>query len=172
MNGLHLIGDLTGCRCDPQLLLDGAGFRAKCLEMVAASGLTTMDATFHQFEGSGFTGTVVLAESHLAIHTWPEYRYAAVDVFSCGEVLQPQVAADYLVEQFGASRASVVELQRGIFMNHPRPLLHKPAGFEAGLGLPAGPAAHASRSQGATPATTLLSAASHLAEDASGIGPR
>ncbi len=48
-------------------------------------------------------------------------------------------------------------------------LLHKPAGFEAGLGLPAGPAAHASRSQGATPATTLLSAASHLAEDASGI---
>ncbi len=48
-------------------------------------------------------------------------------------------------------------------------LLHKPAGFEAGLGLPAGPAAHASRSQGATPATTLLTAASHLAEDASGI---
>lgn len=48
-------------------------------------------------------------------------------------------------------------------------LLHKPPGFEAGLGLPAGPAAHASRSQGATPATTLLSAASHLAEDASGI---
>ena len=71
MNGLHLIGDLTGCRCDPQLLLDGERFRAKCLEMVEASGLTTMDATFHQFDGSGFTGTVVLAESHLAIHTWP-----------------------------------------------------------------------------------------------------
>ena len=44
MNGLHLIGDLTGCRCDPQLLLDGERFRAKCLEMVAAAGLTTMDA--------------------------------------------------------------------------------------------------------------------------------
>ena len=55
MNGLHLIGDLTGCRCDPQLLLDGERFKAKCVEMVAASGLTTMDATFHQFEGSGFT---------------------------------------------------------------------------------------------------------------------
>ena len=71
MNGLHLIGDLTGCRCDPQLLLDGESFRAKCLEMVSAAGLTTMDATFHTFEGGGFTGTVVLAESHLAIHTWP-----------------------------------------------------------------------------------------------------
>jgi len=43
MNGLHLIGDLTGCRCDPQLLLDGERFSAKCLEMVSTSGLTTMD---------------------------------------------------------------------------------------------------------------------------------
>ena len=83
MNGLHLIGDLTGCRCDPQLLLDGERFRAKCLEMVAASGLTTMDATFHQFEGSGFTGTVVLAESHLAIHTWPERQGLTLDVYVC-----------------------------------------------------------------------------------------
>lgn len=83
MNGLHLIGDLTGCRCDPQLLLDGERFRAKCLDMVAASGLTTMDATFHQFEGSGFTGTVVLAESHLAIHTWPERQGLTLDVYVC-----------------------------------------------------------------------------------------
>jgi spermidine synthase len=83
MNGLHLIGDLGGCRCDPQLLLDGAGFKAKCLELVAASGLTTMDATFHQFEGSGFTGTVVLAESHLAIHTWPERQGLTLDVYVC-----------------------------------------------------------------------------------------
>ena len=83
MNGLHLIGDLTGCRCDPQLLLDGERFRAKCLEMVSASGLTTMDATFHTFDGGGFTGTVVLAESHLAIHTWPENRFVSIDVYVC-----------------------------------------------------------------------------------------
>src|SRR5438094_8800283 len=83
MNGLHLIGDLTGCRCDPQLLLDGERFRAKCLEMVESSGLTTMDATFHQFEGQGFTGTVVLAESHLAIHTWPERQGLTLDVYVC-----------------------------------------------------------------------------------------
>ena len=83
MNGLHLIGDLTGCRCDPQLLLDGERFRAKCLEMVSASGLTTMDATFHTFDGGGFTGTVVLAESHLAIHTWPERQGLTLDVYVC-----------------------------------------------------------------------------------------
>ena len=83
MNGLHLIGDLTGCRCDPQLLLDGERFRAKCLDMVSAVGLTTMDATFHTFDGGGFTGTVVLAESHLAIHTWPESGFVTVDVYVC-----------------------------------------------------------------------------------------
>lgn len=69
MNGLHLIGDLSSCRCDPQRLLDSNSFRDKCIEMVNASDLTVMDAVFKQFDNSGFTGAVVLAESHLAIHT-------------------------------------------------------------------------------------------------------
>lgn len=83
MNGLHLIGDFGGCRCDPRLLLDGDGFRATCIEFVRASGLTVMEANFHQFEGSGFTGTVVLAESHIAIHTWPESAALTLDVYVC-----------------------------------------------------------------------------------------
>jgi spermidine synthase len=83
MNGLHLIGDLNGCRCDPQRLIDGASFEQKCIELVQASGLTIMDVRFHQFEGSGFTGTVVLAESHLAIHTWPERSGLTLDVYVC-----------------------------------------------------------------------------------------
>ena len=71
MNGLHLIGDLTGCRCDPQLLLDGESFRAKCLEMVAAAGLTTMDATFHtvrgrRLHGHGRARRVAPRDPHLA----------------------------------------------------------------------------------------------------------
>jgi S-adenosylmethionine decarboxylase len=86
-----------------------------------------VDVVFHEFNPFGISGVVVIAESHLAIHTWPEYRYAAVDVFSCGDVLQPQTAADYLVEQLGAARASVVELQRGIFLQT-APMPHKPAG--------------------------------------------
>src|SRR5262249_51847481 len=80
MNGLHLIGDLTGCRCDPHLLLDGERFRAKCVELVEAAGLTTVGVSFHQFDGCGFTGCVVLAESHLAIHTWPERQGLTLDV--------------------------------------------------------------------------------------------
>jgi len=83
MNGLHLIGDLGGCRCDPQRLLDGEDFKKRCTDMVRASGLTIMDVTFQQFDDSGFTGTVVLAESHLAIHTWPENNGLTLDVYVC-----------------------------------------------------------------------------------------
>lgn len=117
MNGLHLIGDLTGCRCDPQLLLDGERFRAKCLEMVSASGLTTMDSTFHTFEGGGFTGTVVLAESHLAIHTWPERDGATLDVYVCNYTCDNTGKAEAvyrtLVKALAPSDQMVERVQRG-----------------------------------------------------------
>jgi spermidine synthase len=120
MNGLHLIGDLTGCRCDPQLLLDGERFRSKCLEMVDASGLTTMDATFHQFEGQGFTGTVVLAESHLAIHTWPERQGLTLDVYVCNYSADNSVKArklfDLLVGYFQPGEVAKHEIVRGEHM--------------------------------------------------------
>ena len=117
MNGLHIIGDLTGCRCDPQLLLDGERFRAKCLEMVAAAGLTTMDATFHQFAGSGFTGTVVLAESHLAIHTWPERRGLTLDVYVCNysddNSHKARKLFEHLVDYFQPAEVARHEVDRG-----------------------------------------------------------
>ena len=117
MNGLHLIGDMVGCRCAPQLLLDGAGFRAKCLEFVSASGLTTMDATFHQFEGSGFTGTVVLAESHLAIHTWPEKQGLTLDVYVCNfsddNSAKARKLFDSIVGYFQPAECARHEVERG-----------------------------------------------------------
>ena len=117
MNGLHLIGDLTGCRCDPQLLLDGERFKAKCIDMVAASGLTTMDATFHQFDGGGFTGTVVLAESHLAIHTWPERQGLTLDVYVCNYSADNSAKArklfDQLVGYFQPAEVAKHEIDRG-----------------------------------------------------------
>jgi S-adenosylmethionine decarboxylase len=124
--GRHLLLELFDCDAEAINSLDTV--KASMVEAAKRAQATIVDVVFHEFNPFGISGVVVIAESHLAIHTWPEYRYAAVDVFSCGEVLQPQVAADYLVEQFGAARASVVELQRGIFVNHGRPLLHKPAG--------------------------------------------
>jgi spermidine synthase len=120
MNGLHLIGDLTGCRCDPQLLLDGERFRAKCLDMVSAAGLTTMDATFHTFDGGGFTGTVVLAESHLALHTWPERQGLTLDVYVCNYSADNSAKArklfDQLVEYFQPTEVAKHEIDRGEHM--------------------------------------------------------
>ena len=82
--GLHLIGDLYGCLCDSRLMLDAAYLEKFCQERVAAAGLTTVGSLFHSFgEGGGVTGVVVLAESHLSIHTWPEAGYVTLDVYVC-----------------------------------------------------------------------------------------
>jgi spermidine synthase len=117
MNGLHLIGDLTGCRCDPQLLLDGERFREKCVELVNDSGLTIMDVSFHQFDGSGFTGAVVLAESHLAIHTWPETGGLTLDVYVCNYSADNSAKArrvfEAIIDHFQPTDAARHEIERG-----------------------------------------------------------
>ena len=122
--GRHLLLELFDC--DPEALNSLDVVKGTMVEAAKRAQATIVDVVFHEFNPFGISGVVVIAESHLAIHTWPEYRYAAVDVFSCGEMLRPQVAVDYLVEQLGAARASVVELQRGVFLHAPSPMFHKP----------------------------------------------
>jgi S-adenosylmethionine decarboxylase len=122
--GRHLLLELFDC--DPEAINSLDIVKTSMVEAARRAQATIVDVVFHEFNPFGISGVVVIAESHLAIHTWPEYRYAAVDVFSCGEILQPQVAVDYLVEQLGAARASVIELQRGVFLQAPNPLYHKP----------------------------------------------
>jgi S-adenosylmethionine decarboxylase len=99
--------------------------KAALVEAAKRAHATIVDVVFHEFNPFGISGVVVIAESHLSVHTWPEYRYAAVDIFSCGDVLRPEVAAGYLVEQFGAERTSIVEMQRGIFVNSAVPIVNK-----------------------------------------------
>ena len=115
--------------CDAQVINNLETVKGALVEAAKRAEATIVDVVFHEFNPFGISGVVVIAESHLSIHTWPEYRYAAVDIFSCGDVLKPDVAANYLVEQFGAERASIVELQRGVFVQSAAPLLHKPVGF-------------------------------------------
>ena len=122
--GRHLLLELLDC--DPEALNSLDIVKTSMVEAAKRAQATIIDVVFHEFNPFGISGVVVIAESHLAIHTWPEYRYSAVDVFSCGESLQPHVAVDYLVEQLGAARASVVELQRGVFLQTPNPVFHKP----------------------------------------------
>jgi S-adenosylmethionine decarboxylase len=89
------------------------------------SKATVVDVSFHEFNPFGLSGMVVIAESHLAIHTWPEYNYAAVDIFTCGDLIQPEVAARYLIERFGCKNPSMVEIKRGIVSNGNVKLPHK-----------------------------------------------
>jgi spermidine synthase/S-adenosylmethionine decarboxylase len=88
MNGLHLIADLHACRCAPALLLDTSALEAYCVDACQRHGLSVVGRLFHAFRDAaglpaGVTGTVVLAESHLAIHTWPEVGGVTLDVYVC-----------------------------------------------------------------------------------------
>jgi S-adenosylmethionine decarboxylase len=86
---------------------------------------TIINQDFHEFEPFGVSGVVVIAESHLTIHTWPEYGYAAVDIFTCGDLLQPEKAVAYLVKEFECKNPSVVEIKRGILSHMNKKLPHK-----------------------------------------------
>lgn len=88
MNGLHLIADLHGCRCATELLFDAPLLESLSVGACSRHGLTVVGRLFHAFHDAagkpaGVTGTVVLAESHLAIHTWPEVAGVTLDVYVC-----------------------------------------------------------------------------------------
>jgi len=123
--GRHLLLELFDCDLDA--INNVETVKGALIEAAKRAQATIVDVVFHEFNPFGVSGVVVIAESHLSIHTWPEYRYAAVDIFSCGDVLQPEIAATYLVEQFGAERASVVEMQRGMFLGATAPIVNKAA---------------------------------------------
>ncbi|MCS6781980.1 MAG: adenosylmethionine decarboxylase [Gloeomargarita sp. SKYBB_i_bin120] len=111
-------------QCDPRVLNDEARIAQILLEGVRRSRATIITDLFHSFSPYGVSGVVVIAESHVAIHTWPEYGYAAVDIFTCGETIDPWVIQQYLQEQLQARSLSSMELKRGLF---PTPVRHKPA---------------------------------------------
>lgn len=123
--GRHLLLELFDCDSDAINNLEAV--KGALIEAAKRAQATIVDVVFHEFNPFGVSGVVVIAESHLSIHTWPEYRYAAVDVFSCGDVLRPEIAVNYLVEQFGAERSSLVEMQRGVFLNATAPIVNKSA---------------------------------------------
>ena len=81
--GLHLIGDFYDCKCTTEILWNIDPVRQKCLAFVETVGLHAVGDKFHKFEGGGITGMVVLAESHMSVHTWPERGYVSVDVYVC-----------------------------------------------------------------------------------------
>lgn len=100
MQGLHLMADLRGCAGDAALMTDPQALRDLCLAAVQASGLSAVSERFHQFPlPGGVTGVVLLAESHLAVHTWPELGQVALDAYVCNNARDNSAGAEALVQR-------------------------------------------------------------------------
>lgn len=110
--GKHLLLELKDC--DREVLNDLDFLKGILSAAATEAGATVLGESFHQFNPHGVSGVVIIAESHLFIHTWPECGYAAVDVFTCGDTVQPEKAAQMLIRELRAKSHSVMEIQRGI----------------------------------------------------------
>lgn len=110
--GIHLLVDFWGC---PSPLLDDLEYIQKHMLLSAEkANATVVNQAFHKFGPQGVSGAVVIAESHITIHTWPERQYAAVDVFTCGDRANPWKAVEYLKTQLRATSTEVTEKDRGL----------------------------------------------------------
>ena len=108
--GRHLLVEYTGC--DFTVLDDLKRIEALMNEAARAAQTNIVASVFQPFEPQGVTGVVVVEESHLSIHTWPEHGYAAVDFFTCGDST-PERAHEVLREGLGASRWEILAVDRG-----------------------------------------------------------
>ena len=111
--------------CNPEILKSLEKVRSIMVSAAKDAKATIVDVSFHEFNPFGISGVVVIAESHLTIHTWPEYDYAAVDIFTCGDIIKPEVAASFLIKEFGCKNPSIVEMKRGILSHENLKLPHK-----------------------------------------------
>ncbi|PLK48531.1 adenosylmethionine decarboxylase [Uliginosibacterium sp. TH139] len=122
MQGLHLTADLHQCACSDALLTDATLLATRCRERVEAAGLTVVNEVWHAFPGvlgqGGVTGVLLLAESHLAIHTWPEQRAVTLDVYVCNFGADNSARAHHLMAalsaEFAAGQTQQHSLQRGL----------------------------------------------------------
>ena len=121
--GTHLLVELR--ECNPDIIKSLEKVRNALVSAAKEAKATIVNVSFHEFNPFGISGVVVIAESHLTIHTWPEYAYAAIDIFTCGELIKPEVAASYLIEQFECKNPSIVEMKRGILSHENEKLPHK-----------------------------------------------
>jgi S-adenosylmethionine decarboxylase proenzyme len=113
--GRHILAELGDCSA--VRLADLSVVESSMLEAARISGATIVTYSFHHFAdqdgGQGVSGAVIIAESHLAIHTWPEHQFTAVDFFTCGKGVDVRKALDHLKAAFQAKTEEILELERG-----------------------------------------------------------
>ncbi|HUV31858.1 MAG TPA: adenosylmethionine decarboxylase [Acidobacteriota bacterium] len=129
--GRHLIVEYS--ECDRAVLDDEHLIEEYMNEAVRQSGATAVGSVFHRYSPQGVSGVVVIAESHISVHTWPEYGYAAVDFFTCGDSVDPYKAHEYIREMLGSKHPAVSELKRGIPSETDEIIDHKPVSPAVGI---------------------------------------
>lgn len=124
MDGIHLLGEWYGCPAHTPEFTRAEALREVCLKAVEASGLTIVGEKFYQFEPHGVTGAVILAESHMAIHTWPESGFVTVDVYVCNyttdNTAKAQKLYDLLEAALKPARAHSQKIVRGGLDEQPK----------------------------------------------------
>lgn len=109
--GYHIIADFYGC--EPSLLDNVKLIRRILREAVANANMKAIGEVFKKFQPYGVTGVIALEESHISIHTWPEYGFASIDIFTCGEKSKPHVALELIKLVLKPTRIRIKELERG-----------------------------------------------------------
>ena len=107
--GNHIIAEFTGCTD----LNNSAMLESVLREAAVAAGATVLSVTVHTFEPFGMTGVSVLQESHISVHTWPEYGYASIDIYTCGEHIHIEKALEVLKKFFLPTKIQAVSIHRG-----------------------------------------------------------
>lgn len=121
--GRHILAEFFDC--NPNILNNVKLIEKKMAQAAVECGATVVEKCFHLFNPHGVSGVVVISESHLAIHTWPELGYAAVDLFTCGESCDPKVAYEFLKREFNSKNATFTQLKRGLLDEKHQKVLEK-----------------------------------------------
>lgn len=110
--GYHYIVEASGC--DPQILSDVDKLKDVILRAAKSSGMEVKGSYFFRFTPTGVSGMIIIAMSHISVHTWPEHGYAALDVYVCGKSSDPERAVNEILSGIKARHAHISEIQRGV----------------------------------------------------------
>jgi len=110
--GHHYIVEASGC--DPKIISSIEKVQQILVKAAEISGAQVWSVSINRFPPNGVSGIIVISESHISTHTWPEFGYGALDFYTCGNEIDPEKGVVYAVEAFGASTSHITEITRGI----------------------------------------------------------
>lgn len=114
--GRHMIAELWECEEDK--LNDVQFVEQMMVNAALESGAEIREVAFHKFTPQGVSGVVIISESHLTIHSFPEHGYASVDVYTCGDRIDPKEATDWITKELGSKKREIVNIPRGLGSIH------------------------------------------------------